>query len=296
MASSGLSRQILFLLEMRSSQILVSSSSSLVFCSTTFFREWTHICSFLRTACSARASVWAFLGDLLACLLELLLRLRLQRLVLLSLLLHPLYVILDTLLQRLFVLGGRWTLSPEPRPSSLGVRGAAVEKATWEQPACFPADSPGLPDPHPGPCPPLRALPRGLCPGTVGEPGSGTRPWNSLSRSPSPGLWGLGALPHGGGDSTATSTGPQSPRRPTRTPRGHRVLLQVTSQEPRVQAEAGLSRAPPAGLPLASCQAPHRGYAPPLLLQGPCPAPGPRLAQHPPCGSLRSPPSASQTA
>lgn len=102
-ASSGLSRQSLFLLEMRSSQILVSSSFSLVFCSTTFFREWTHICFFLRTTCSTRGSVWAFLGDLLACLLELLLRLRLQRLVLLSLL-HPLYLILDTLLQRLFVL------------------------------------------------------------------------------------------------------------------------------------------------------------------------------------------------
>lgn len=43
----------------------------LVFCSTTFFREWTHICFFLRTTCSTRGSGLGLPGDLLACLLEL---------------------------------------------------------------------------------------------------------------------------------------------------------------------------------------------------------------------------------
>ena len=48
---------------------------------------------------SVRLGLAADLGNLLACLPELLLRLGLQRLVLLGLLLYPLYVILDTLLQ-----------------------------------------------------------------------------------------------------------------------------------------------------------------------------------------------------
>lgn len=98
------------------------------FCSTAFSSEWTRICSFLRLAWKARASAWALLRTCAISSLaldkrgwlrlpsdcapprlsaqgahasqpQLLLCLGLQRLVPLAFLLHPDYVILNTLLQ-----------------------------------------------------------------------------------------------------------------------------------------------------------------------------------------------------
>ncbi|KAL0600548.1 hypothetical protein AAY473_030426 [Plecturocebus cupreus] len=53
--------QIFAILELRPSQIPVSSSFSLVFSSTVLSSDWTRICPFLRLAWGANASAWALL-------------------------------------------------------------------------------------------------------------------------------------------------------------------------------------------------------------------------------------------
>lgn len=100
-------------------------------------------------------------------------------------------------------------------------------------------------------CPPLRALPRGFCPGTVGEPRSGTRPTEQPVLFPEPralaagcpAVWRWGTVQRPA-QTRSLHAGPHGRLA------GTRVQLQVTSQEPRVQAQAGLRLAPPAGLPL----------------------------------------------
>lgn len=57
----GLIYHIFSSLEMRSSQILISSLFSLVFCSVVFSSKWTRTCPFRRLAWKAKASPWALL-------------------------------------------------------------------------------------------------------------------------------------------------------------------------------------------------------------------------------------------
>lgn len=151
-------------------------------------------------------------------LLELLLRLGLQRLVLLGFLLHPSYVILHTLLQRLFVLGGRWTLSPERRPSSLGGSWSSRGQGHVGAACLFPCRQPRPPRPPPGTLSAPRGPTMGFRPGTVGETGSGTRPTEQPVLFPQPRALGAGcpvAPAVGVGNSAAASTDPQSLHRPT---------------------------------------------------------------------------------
>lgn len=88
MTCQELTHQI-FISEMRSSQILVTSSFSLVFCSMVFSSEWTCTYSFPRLAWEATALAFWGLGDLLLRQLEFLFCVGLQHTVSLALLRPP---------------------------------------------------------------------------------------------------------------------------------------------------------------------------------------------------------------